>query len=142
MIKTHMQPVEPRRDKYKVSELIGKKLDWAVATALNMIVYTSKRGDLMTAPYGEFNQRQGIPYWAPSTDWAQGGPLIQRFGIGIDGLGHDAVVQGQVEAFIWPDEIAVDFPITMVGPTPLVACMRCLVADRMGMEIELTGELL
>jgi hypothetical protein len=123
-----------------VSETEGHYLDYLVGKALDMPMYMSKRGDWMTAPYGEFNSRQGIPYWKPTVDWSQGGPIIEREKIAVwfhteygcwcsaDIAWMDADIDG--DAFM-------DMPDAFRGPTPLIAAMRCLVVSRLGEEVEL-----
>jgi hypothetical protein len=74
----------------------------------------------------------GIHLYNPSTDWAQGGPIIER----EISLHYDALrVTGRHST----DQMryAMDF----VVPTPLIAAMRCYVASQMGDEIELPEEL-
>ena len=69
--------------------------------------------------------------YAPSTDWAQGGPIIEREGICLhkykDGSGWSATYSAQD-----PEQY---------GPTPLIAAMRCYVASKLGAEIDLPKEL-
>ena len=54
----------------KTSELQGAALDWAVAKGEKHMVWTDEP---LRLPTGE-------PY-SPSTDWAQGGPIIEREGL-------------------------------------------------------------
>ena len=97
--------------KTKTSELTGAALDWTVAKA----------------------ERRTIDYfrgiYKPSTDWAQGGPIIERERIELRDYGGD-----QWAAY---DHL---HPI-QTGPTPLIAAMRCYVASKIGGEIELPEEL-
>jgi hypothetical protein len=92
----------------KVSELSGAQLDWAVAKAEG------------------FTPKTRI--FKPSTDWEQGGPIIERERIRLDPrgvwvAGHDSS----------NDEY--------LGPTPLVAAMRCYVASKLGNEVDLPVEI-
>ena len=66
-----------------------------------------------------------IPY---SSDWAQGGPIIERERITAEWTGEDWM------AYIRHDE-------EFFGPTPLIAAMRCYVASKLGDDIELPKEL-
>jgi hypothetical protein len=63
--------------------------------------------------------------FAPSTDWAQAGPIIERAYIGLryvdDGL-WGAAAAGET-AFRW------------LGDTPLIAAMRCHVAGKFGDQV-------
>jgi hypothetical protein len=115
--------------KVKVSELQGAALDWAVA----LIEYPEwkEQGYLEVFPH-DLSFDDGTTY-TPSTNWAQGGPIIEREGI--------SVAMDDVEpwcGFIEDDEINTLF---FSGPTPLIAAMRCYVASQMGDEIELPEEL-
>jgi hypothetical protein len=112
----------------KVSELTGAALDWAVA----LIEYPEwkEQGYLEVFPH-DLSFDDGTTY-TPSTDWSQGGPIIEREGI--------SVATDDVEpwcGFIEDDETNTLF---FSGPTPLIAAMRCYVASKMGDEIELPEE--
>lgn len=128
----------------KTSELTGAALDWAVAEAQGIKVYRSKSGKWMTANYGKFNHRHGAPWYLPSTDWEQGGPIIEREEIDVScvntGLwsakwwaNNSGMVKNPAQRF--KQNIQTD------GPTPLIAAMRCYVASKMGDEIEIPEEM-
>jgi hypothetical protein len=80
------------------------------------------------------------PAWTKySTDWAQGGPIIEREGVCMrfspkDARGAWYAVMGK-NRFLSPD-------FEGSGPTPLIAAMRCYVASRLGDEIEIPKELI
>ena len=97
----------------KTSELTGAALDWAVAKC------------------EYFPVRNGFDDNCPeySTDWAQGGPIIEREQIAVYLNGEDG----------WTGE---DGWKRATGPTPLVAAMRAYVASKLGDEIELPEELM
>ena len=96
----------------KTSELQGPALDWAVAQC------------------EYFPVRNGFDDNCPeySTDWAYGGPIIERERICLIDQGGDywQALWGWKEAF---------------GPTPLIAAMRCYVASKLGDEVEIPEEL-
>jgi hypothetical protein len=117
MIKTVMQPVKPHA--LDPADLVGPALDHAVAQALGVKVYPTKRGEWMTANYGEFNHRMGIPYWRPSTDWSQGGPIVER---------EKICASYSEDSASW--EAGWDFHVKAQGNTLLIAAMRCLVASK------------
>lgn len=104
----------------KTSELTGAALDWAVAKAEGIVW---EQGDLDAGEYG--------PGFAPATNWAQGGPIIEREGINI-GCHLDGAEW--VARNYWGE-------CESIGPTPLIAAMRCLVASRFGDEVEIPEEL-
>ena len=66
--------------------------------------------------------------YSPSTDWALGGPIIQREEICVL-----APVRG-----LWRGRKE---GRTQYGPTPLVAAMRCYVSSKLGDEVEIPEEL-
>ena len=101
----------------KTSELTGAALDWAVAKAEG---YT---GVALESRTGE--------WYTPSTDWAQGGPIIER-----EAMSVGSHLDG--EEWIARDYWAI---YEQSGPTPLIAAMRCYVASKLGDEIEIPGGL-
>lgn len=80
--------------------------------------------------------------FTPSTDWAQGGPIIERERLCV-GYKHQPD----------PDHCALLDPATACwarttaggylsyGPTPLIATMRSYVASKLGHEVEIPEEL-
>lgn len=134
----------------KTIDLIGPALDWAVAKALGyMPAKWEKRQwgrELVLAPEREFSNQllkvpEGYPMlslarFEPSTDWAQGGPIIERERITVEACPPFGQSRGEWRAAAWSVTCAA------YGPTPLVAGMRCYVASKLGDEIEIPPELL
>jgi hypothetical protein len=118
--------------KVKVNEAKGQVLDFLVAQAAGMKIYRSKSGRWMTANYGEFNHRHGTPWFEPTTDWAQGGPFIERKKIELNLFGS-----GWMATLTNGPAVSEE-----VGPTPLVAAMRCYIASKLGDEVEVPEDLL
>jgi hypothetical protein len=111
--------------KVKTSELQGAALDWAVAKC-----------EVGAKFIGEIDD----PHFY-STDWAQGGPIIEREWISVA-----SDTSGVIEGFEWfatIDHILADpeEAIGVRGPTPLIAAMRCYVAIKLGDEVEIPEEL-
>lgn len=105
--------------KIKTQDLIGPALDWAVAKCEGRI--------FSSLPSSKH-------YFSPSSRWAQGGPIIERermFPQENWGPGHDGE-----RAFY-----CINSKVYYVGPTPLVAAMRCYVASKMGDETEVPDDL-
>lgn len=112
----------------KTNEMEGAALDWAVAKCEGIDLFETE-GWLYDHDTGTRK-----PY-RPSTDWAQGGPIIEREKIAL------------CHRYVW--EASKDFDAvggdtdTAVehGPTPLVAAMRCYVrcyvASKLGEEVEI-----
>jgi hypothetical protein len=101
---------------HKTAELTGALLDAAVAKA-----------EGMTAVVGKL--------WFPSTDWGDGGPIIERERIEVSpwpGPGWQAWVRPEYD---YGD--MVKNAGEGAGPTPLIAAMRAYVASKFGEEVEL-----
>ena len=119
--------------KVKTSELQGAALDWAVAQCEG--VETKKYKDSPSLFFGI-----GFDKWRPSTDWAQGGPIIELHKIEITAWGKD---QWRARSN-WNEGYKDWVHVTMFevyGPTPLIAAMRCYVASKLGNEVEVPEEL-
>ena len=114
--------------KLKTSELQGAALDWAVAKCEGWVAGTNDN-DLVS--FVLESSPDEMHFW-PSTDWAQGGPIIEREIITLD---FDDGTDWQARDFDSQQILA-------HGPTPLIAAMRCYVASRFGDEIEVPDELL
>ena len=111
----------------KTSELQGAALDWAVAKCegLKVKVMSGVCYDVELLDM----QVDGDTRIIYSTDWAQGGLIIEREKIAID-WDHDC----------W-NASTDSHPAYYSAETPLVAAMRCYVASKLGDEVELTEEL-
>ena len=97
----------------KTSELQGAALDWAVAKC---------SGTTMMA---FFTRNE----YAPSTDWEQGGPIIERERIRLDCPWNP----GPYEALCKIDGVTA----WCEGSTALIAAMRCYVTSKLGEEVEI-----
>ena len=112
----------------KTSELTGAALDWAVAKCEGVKV----------------EQIMGLSLWSSanwkrySTNWAQGGPIIEREEVDIDYAPTERQWYAHVFT-IHDDEILQHFMTK--GPTPLIAAMRCYVASKLGDTIDIPEEL-
>ena len=101
----------------KTAELMYDALDWAVAKCEGVI-----NGDDLDIG---FVLEGG---YTPSTNWAQGGPIIEREKITTEWTGENWM------GYIWHDK-------EFFGPTPLIAAMRCFVASKLGDEVDVPDEL-
>ena len=120
----------------KTSELTGAALDWAVAKCEGFTDYDHAT-ETMLAPRKEYG-RVNLDEYSYSTDWAQGGPIIERGGISIRYSEKDA--RGAWYAVLGPNRfLSPDHEGS--GTTPLIAAMRCYVASKLGDEIEIPEEL-
>jgi len=117
--------------KIRTDSITGAALDWAVAKCEGVEVTYLDDGItrcLLRDPSGRFS---------PSTDWSQGGPIIEREQISVipfDDRRWEArckcTVQRSPARFI-----------ERRAPTPLVAAMRCFVSSRLGDEVDIPEEL-
>ncbi|NBW21377.1 MAG: DUF2591 domain-containing protein [Caulobacteraceae bacterium] len=120
----------------KTSELTGAALDWAVAKCEGYTGLHKIAGRMPHEPQlGIYPPRKeygvmDLSELSYSTDWAQGGPIIEREGIELlcenIGVRWVAIPQKGPE---WR------------GSTPLIAAMRCYVASKLGDEVEIPTEL-
>ena len=108
----------------KTSELTGAALDWAVA----LIEFP--------APHYEDDDRlvyvQGDDefQFSPSTNWAQGGPIIER----------ECISVARLDTNSWVAHI--DGIYCCYGVSAIVAAMRCYVASKLVDEVDVPEELL
>lgn len=73
--------------------------------------------------------------YAPHEDWAQGGPIIEKYGIAIfNGESRWAAeVRGPHIDFEWIDTTTYD---EITGSAPLIAAMRAFVASKFGETVD------
>lgn len=92
--------------KIKTGELIGNALNWAV--------------EMIECEGAMYSGRECRPF---CTDWAQGGPILEREKINLwtEGYDWEATQYGKWQEW---------------GPTPLVAAMRCYVGSKLGNEVD------
>lgn len=108
----------------KVADLIGKELDFWIAQ-IEQAQVTQDRSLPQGSPGGDGCEEE----WAPSRNWAQGGPILERQRIVIGpwrGRGWAATVES------FPESAA---EVGAFGATYLEAGMRCYVAAVFGDEV-------
>ena len=117
----------------KTSELTGAALDWAVAKCEGIELIDGAYNRLLVDGYMSEGQSMLAPFH-PSTDWAQGGPIIEREEIGLK---RNAPCSRGREWEASPSITAKGAGGRFgYGPTPLTAAMRCYVASKLGDEVE------
>ena len=113
----------------KTSELTGAALDWAVAKCEGEQLWIGSKVCERICP------DNGEPlFWEPSTNWVQGGPIIEREKIRLDCAWNPGPWEGSCKIdgiTAWTE-----------GPTPLIAAMRCFVASKLGDGVDVPEELL
>jgi hypothetical protein len=125
----------------KTNELTGAALDWAVANIEENV------------PVAEFIALEKLPesdyFWKYrySTNWAQGGPIIEREELSVE----PQYTAGGLECWVaYGHNLRYDDHGNYIqgsdnrqyAPTPLIAAMRCYVASKLGDDINIPEELL
>lgn len=136
--------------KHKVSELEGALLDAAVAKAEGFRVVEQHGERRVVDDAGALVGYLRWPHnpdclplavYAPSVDWEQGGPIVERERITVFAWdAHGRYPSGwwlastfEQGAYFNPEVSEPDG----IGPTPLIAAMRAYVASKLGEEVEL-----
>jgi hypothetical protein len=125
----------------KVSDLTGAALDYTVAVAegaTNLRENPHKfNKHLILTLNGHLVFVKNLRY---STDWGQGGPIIEREKVVLSyGLG--------IRSNLWFAEkyqcyaVGRNTASQQYGPTPLIAAMRCYVASKLGDTVEIPDEI-
>ena len=105
--------------KVKTADLIGPALVWAVARIVCDEGWLARHLHLLQS-------------MAFSTDWAQGGPIIENEKVCLSWMNNFGA---------WHAQLGDEAEFNAYGPTPLIAAMRCFVASRLGDEIDAPDEL-
>lgn len=119
----------------KTSELIGPALDWATAKASETKIDDSRGKEL------RIDIAPGLQSpWAPSVNWYQGGPLIDKYRVSF------------VTSGTGPEDDSGNEPIVALtsglnykaanGKTHLLAACRAIVAENLGPTISVPKELM
>jgi hypothetical protein len=124
----------------KTNDLIGPALDWAVAKCMDLDVSIGDDKVLVLKEHCQFCNATAHDHWYPSTDWAQGGPIIERENINLSAYELDDDGNTNPGWQAWPNYGMSDWYLS--GPTPLIAAMRCYVASKLGEEVDVPEELL
>ena len=126
----------------KTSELTGAALDYAVAKCeggTNFHYDTVATYWITIAGKDRALAKGWAQSFTPSTDWAQGGVILERekITVGYERYGAqggetwDAVKKAFDDTVLWLE----------YAPTPLIAAMRVFVASRLGNEVDVPEEL-
>tara|TARA_R110000796_G_scaffold95459_2_gene200667 strand:- start:10343 stop:10753 length:411 start_codon:yes stop_codon:yes gene_type:complete len=129
--------------KVEASELEGAALDWAVAKSRGGEYKPFQFACNEDAPLHDawvFPGGSASTSYRPSTNWAQGGPLIaEKVTVTVDtenGCYADCGAQAHAVKHQKPlDEYDGS------GPTILIACMRAIVSSELGPKVEVPKEL-
>lgn len=105
--------------KIKANELTRPALDWAVAKCVGA-----------AWALWRFKEAYADGEMHYSTDWSEGGPIIEQERITLLPCDSD-----------WEAQSSTTPLIAVEGPTPLIAAMRCYVASKLGDEVDIPEEL-
>ena len=132
--------------KIKSSELTGAALDWAVAKADNNLYPI---GDVrlldrtvFTITAGDYENPDLWQQYAPSIDWAQGGPIIEREL--MQAFSYEKYSPNE-PWFVEKNHFGRHHKAGRSyarGSTILIAAMRCYVSVKLGDEVDIPDELL
>lgn len=121
---------------FKTSELSGAALDWAVAKCEGYLDFIKKDEIVYVHPDGTWFRNCN---WQPSTNWSQGGPIIERERLYVTRFGDD----WQARSY-WHNGYKSFVHVFMCEATDsslLVAAMRCYVASKLGDVVEIPESL-
>jgi len=120
----------------KTSALTGVALDWAVAKCEGYRIFKWHACEGNFKGNIKVHGRIGHSY-SPSTNWEQGGAIIERERIAVEFLQWDGI---DCIMPIWTSyKFGTDFGGQ--GSTPLISAMRCFVASKLGEEVKIPQEL-
>lgn len=120
----------------KVADLDGQLLDYWVARAEGNLAHGSTSPENAVVEHygygGEVEFRSSLSNWSPSTDWEDGGPVIDHTPFGI----FERVDGGWAAGIYRPQAGMRDLCIAyQTGDTLLIAAMRAYVASKFGDEV-------
>lgn len=117
----------------KTAELAGPALDWAVAHAIG---HKPRTGPGCAYPveiidWGRPGTQVNGCRFEPSTDWSQGGPLIEKYNLAFRVRHYevDALYDAYSKTYV------------AIGKTHLVAACRAIVYARLGEVVKIPQEL-
>ncbi|WP_371360125.1 phage protein NinX family protein [Pseudomonas sp. KT_2_4] len=127
----------------KTQDLSGAALDWAVAKAAGVeadylcpfIIDENNQPVVVLNKAKWLEDEEPMAIWSPSTDWAQGGPLIEKYKLDIG---------APMENKSGPWNAATEWghPNGYKGETPLIAACRAIVSSALGDTVSVPKELL
>ena len=128
--------------KIKTNKLVGAALDWTVAKCEGLKLYRNallggqiKEGWWVSGYYMDPNNWIPLNLLNFSTDWSQGGPVIERERLCLE-IDHAGVWLS------YSKQNYGDEPEHMhAGSTPLIAAMRCYVVSKLGDTVDVPDNL-
>lgn len=131
------------------ADLVGAALDWAVGSALGAEVrphaFCKEPGSYVQPGCTVFPNGNAYSRFKPSTDWSQGGPLIEKHGIRLERSrdGHSWFAGWMFSASGWNARYETfDGEDDFGSSSALVATCRAIVASVLGETVSVPKELL
>jgi len=127
----------------RTSELSGAALNWAVAIAEGWQPTTARDNTGQYPWLIKVGKNIDPKQYRPSTNWIQGGPIIERERISLIWMGFadEQYWVGSIDAVRREHEmfngIELPYEHEAKGTTPLEAAMRCYVASKLGDDVEI-----
>lgn len=126
----------------KTAELIGPALDWAVG-------YSVRDEEYISGHFAGSREAWAIDWirsssYSPSTEWAQGGPLINKYQVALVPEAHDGL-EGTETSDRWYANVyynAGEEYTTDHCDTALIAACRAVVATAFGDTVSVPKELM
>lgn len=126
----------------KTQDLSGAALDWSVAKVVGVeadyllpfIINENNQPVVVLNKAKWLEDEEPMAIWSPSTDWAQGGPLIEKYKLDI-GAPMENGVGSWCAATEW------GHPQGYKADTPLIAACRAIVASVHGDTVSVPKEL-
>lgn len=125
----------------KTADLIGPALDWAVARAQGWTFGPPHKGhglDVWRDESGKWVGTLPAQAFKPSTDWGQGGPLIEKYKLTIQQVNGIAATFADDTGE--PDYDGRTMRIAD-GVTVLIAACRAIVSAKLGDTVSVPAEL-
>ena len=126
------------------AELVGPSLDWAVAMAEFWEADRPRDGQIrkgdvymLVGPFRLIGLGADM-FYSPSTNWAQGGPLLDKYDVALNG----GVAESERVIYATCRDVAKEQPYaTAIGDTRLTAACRSIVSAKLGKVVYVPVEL-
>ena len=127
------------------SDLVGPALEWATAKSEGLdpqfFPVARDRYDVCTIEKFENGTLGGVVL-RYSTEWCQGGPLIERERISLTGPGCMGAADPGKTWSAYIDTGSFGGGQSFFGPSPLIAACRTIVAAKLGDTVQVPEELM
>ena len=125
-----------------VNELSGSALDWAVAKAIGAYAAANGSSEIWGCKIWSVPGFENMRWddWTPSTDWAHGGPLIDKFKMSV--MSDEDTCDFVASIGAWRMFKKSHKTRWSRGPSALIALCRAIVSAKLGPVVNVPDELL